>query len=182
MDMTLQNIYFMIGIIGFVLAAICAIAAVVYFIRGDIRGVLAELSGKTRKTELAEFTEPKSSANTRRNVLTQNDEWKASVSHSDASTTGSGSSTGDESSSESGSSSGTAAAESDWSYSDVGRSSDEADKPSGDTQEPSIGINASPGFAITRRVVIVHAKNVVDEDSREVAYQFPIAENDGGER
>lgn len=82
MEMNLQTIYFMVGVAGLVLAAGFALSAIVYFVKADIRGVRADLSGKARQAGLSERAERKN-ARAAKNVLTKEDEWKGRISQGD---------------------------------------------------------------------------------------------------
>lgn len=199
MEMNLQNIYFIVGVVGFVLAAIFAALAIAYFVRADIRGVRAELSGKARQAGLAAATESRRSDDTKRNVLTQDDSWKGVVSRGVLSETG-GDTAGDGLTG--GSESGTG---SDWSFSDTAtpkhpvdsdNAETEVDESSGEFREDAVlestaapreGVAAdaavaSGSFSITRRIVLVHSANVVDEQGVEVAYKSPspVGAGEGG--
>lgn len=199
MDMSLQTIYFYIGVAGFALAAICAISAIAYFLRADIRGVLADLSGKTRAAELAEFTMPKRGRGSKKSVLVGNEEWTGSIAQGDlAARSGSDAITEDPSLSGSG-------ASSDWSYSDsvpqgVEPASDvsetmvesvEAVQPAGGFDAvsaqavPDVRLaseaSASAGvasFEVTRQIISVHSASVINEQGNEVS----LASLVGGER
>lgn len=51
--MSLQSLYFAIGVAGLVLGAVFLVAAIAYFIKVDIRGVLDDLSGRRRHADVS---------------------------------------------------------------------------------------------------------------------------------
>ena len=205
MEMTLQNIYFLVGAAGFLLAAICAISAVAYFFRADIRGVLADLSGKTRSAELAEFAMPKRGRSSKKSILTGNDEWIGGIAHQGDLAAQSGSDAITEEPS-SGTGSG---ASSDWSYSDSVEQRAEPDSDVAETEvgsafdavagvarsdapipvaapvqaasaaQPSFSVQArtdSGTFSIVRQIMSVHSASAIDERGNEV----PLESLSGG--
>jgi nitrogen fixation-related uncharacterized protein len=77
MNITLQSIYFFIGVGGIAIGIILAIVAVIYFFRADIRGVKDDLSGKAKQIEMEKAATEKTKKKKR--VLTNKQEWTGGV-------------------------------------------------------------------------------------------------------
>lgn len=146
MEMNLQTIYFVIGVVGLALAAVFAIAAIAYFLKADIRGVRADLSGKARQSGLSERAERKN-ARRAKNVLTKEDEWKGRISQGDL------------------------AAKSEDASAATGQSDALTDPGSHSTAElsdPKKPESAKVSLVMTRSVVATHSSTVVNAQGSEV--------------
>ena len=74
----MQQIYFVVGVAGIALGVALAIAAIVFFFVADIRGVLADLSGKARQADIKEREEKRRSRRARK-ALTNDQEWQGDI-------------------------------------------------------------------------------------------------------
>lgn len=74
--MAIQTVLFILGVVLIVAAISLGIATVVYFQRMDIRGVQADLSGKTRQAGLASINLSLAKTNNKKRALAKDLSWQ----------------------------------------------------------------------------------------------------------
>ena len=156
----MQQIYFVVGVAGIALGVALAIAAIVFFFVADIRGVLADLSGKARQADIKEREEKRRSRRARK-ALTNDQEWQGDIVEGDLKGPASAAGEGVDASSD---------PSDDEDEASTGKpSAGGSSEPYDDALRDTIRLSKESDFVVVRSAVMAHSPNVIDGNGNEVA-------------
>lgn len=157
----MQQIYFVVGVAGIALGAALAIATIVFFFVADIRGVLADLSGKARQADIKEREERRRSRRAKK-ALTSDQEWQGDIVEGELKGSVFAAGEGADASSD--------PSDDDEDEATTGKpSAGGSSELSSDALRDTICLSKEGAFVVARSAVVAHSPNVIDGNGNEVA-------------